>query len=469
MERNPALSADVLLVVASFASRGTLSAMMKTCRLLYHEGAKILVRRRVEIDDIQDLSSFLAFLHAENGSRCGFLRELVLDIDLPRPTTPNLMSPALSNLLADHSFRSLTSLRLGSAERMLRSHPQLAGGFASLKALTSLDIGPVGLKTLAVLAALESELRVLVLKYAPGLDQRPSAAECCHPVVVLQRFRNSLETLDVQGYEAELDRARFPEPYPRMQELILDSPDCPLLAPYIHAFPDMRNLSITTVFADNLTLDNLDAEEDLIEAFRRANRGDQAIYGSWTKLETVNGTAPDLYVAGLRCAIKDLYLNVCMWDPFKMVLGTLQDASVSRLHLFVHAVEALGNDGLPMVFRRLVDSSLEALFLHIRLCAEEEWDEDLRTVVNPTALERLLQSLGSLPIQKFHLVLRCEHSGYAAGPHSPTKKVCGGQGIQDFDCEAFARRVLATVPAVHDVDVRFNCSRKQHAKLRRAV
>ncbi|OJT03056.1 hypothetical protein TRAPUB_6399 [Trametes pubescens] len=391
MERNSALSADVMLVIASFASRATLSALMKTCRLLYHEGAKMLVRRRVEIGDVRDLSSFLAFLHAEEGSRCAFLRDLVLDIDLPRPTTPNPMSPALSNLLANHSFRSLTSLRLVGAERVLRSHPKLAAGFASLKALTSLDIGPVGPKTLSVLVALESELRVLVLKYAPGLDQRPSAAECCHPVVVLQRFKDSLETLDVQGYEAELDRALFTEPYPRMQELILDSPDCPLFAPYIHAFPDMRNLSITTVFADNLTRDNLYVEEDLIEAFRRANRGDQAVYGSWTKLETVNGTAPDLYVAGLRCAIKDLYLNVCLWDPFKMVLGTLQDASVSRLHLFVHAIDALQGCGLPMVFKRLVDSSLEALFLHIRLCAEEEWDEDLRAVVDPAALVSMLR------------------------------------------------------------------------------
>ncbi len=86
-----------------------------------------------------------------------------------------------------------------------------------------------------------------------------------------------------------------------------------------------------------------------------------------------------------------------------------------------------------------------------------------------TFQERLLQSLALLPIQKFHLILRCEHSRYATGPHSPSVEVCGAQGIQDFDCEVFAQRVLATVPAVQDVDIRFNCSRKQHAKLRRAT
>ncbi|KAI0830660.1 hypothetical protein BC628DRAFT_889684 [Trametes gibbosa] len=385
MTQNPLLPVDVLLQIASFASRTSLSAIMKTCHLLYHEGAKIMVRRRVVINNIPDFVSFLAFLRAEDTSRCLLLQDLVVSVDLPRPAVPNPVSQPLFKLLVEHTFRSLTSLRLDNSEDLLCTHSKLASGFSSLKTLTSLFIGPAGMNTLALLTVLQSDLRFLVLKYQPGLDQAHGASGY-HPVIVLQRFRESLESLEVHGYEAALDRTRLPSTYPHMQELVLDSPDCPILAPYIHAFPEVRNLSITTIFADRLTPDNIDRESNLIDAFRRANQGDQSTYGTWTKLETVTGTVPDLYLAGLRCSIEVLYMNVCTWDPFTMVLAVLRDVFVSRLHLYVFTSEAFEEDGLPMVFKALDNSSLDALHLYVRLCAQEEFEEDIRTVVNSDAL-----------------------------------------------------------------------------------
>ncbi|KAI0375350.1 hypothetical protein BV20DRAFT_960469 [Pilatotrama ljubarskyi] len=472
MDQSPLLSYDVLLEVGQFASRSTLSALMKTCRFLYHECGKTMVRRRVVIETIPDLASFLACLNAENGSRCRYLEHLVLDVELAGLFLPRSIARTLSDILTQQTFPSLTTLRLHNAEEILRSQPSLPSDFASLSALTSLTVSSAGSKTISFLKGLQSQdLQTVVLKYKPGFDQRPNTLESSHPLMALENFRSSLETVEVHGYEAELRRARFPERYPRVQELILNSPDCPLIAPYIHAFPDLRNLSITTVFADRLTPDNLPNELVLIDAFRRANVDEQVGFGSWTKLETVTGTAPDIYLAGLRCAIEVLYLNVCTWDPFTMVSSILRDASVTRLHLFVHMIEALDEDGLPMVFRQLSDSSLEAISLHVKLCSQVEWEEDLRTVVDHAALDYLVESLASLPVRKLHFALRCEDSGYTGEPHSPrpstSSKVCGAQKLQDFDCNAFAQRLLSTVAAVEHVDVRFMCSRKERAVARR--
>ncbi|KAI0639751.1 hypothetical protein C8Q77DRAFT_84426 [Trametes polyzona] len=238
MDRKPLLGVDILLEIALIAPYTTLSSLMKTCRLLYHECAKIMARRPVVVTNITDLKSFLAFLSAEDASRCCHLRHLVLDTVVPMEAPSRRVWQSLSRLLVDHPFQSLTSLYLTHAERLMHLDPDFAVGVASLTGLTTLHIGPVGTTTLDALRKLRCDLRVLVLKYADGLDQRTGAPpEHCHPVIIAQHFRHTLETLDVHGYEAELSRARFPKPYPRMHELILNSPDCPVLAPPHDSFP----------------------------------------------------------------------------------------------------------------------------------------------------------------------------------------------------------------------------------------
>ncbi|KAH9847370.1 hypothetical protein C2E23DRAFT_519620 [Lenzites betulinus] len=472
MAQKQLLPVDVLSQVALFAERSTLSAMMKTCHALYHEGAKIMVRRRVVIVNIPDCVSFLAFLRAEDTSRCRFLQDLVLSVELPRPAVPNPVSQHLYNLLEGRTFRCLTSLRLDNSESVLSTHTKLASSFSSLTSLTSLFIGPAGVLTLALLTNLKSDLKYLVLKYQSGVDQIHRASEL-HPVIVLQPFRESLESLEVHGFDVTLDRAQFPSEYPHMQELVLNSPDCPLLAPYIHAFPEVRNLSLTTVFANRLTLDNIDFEYEFINAYRLTNQDEQDVYGTWTKLETVTGTVPDLYLAGFRCAIQVLYMTACTWDPFEMALDVLQDASVSRLHLSVFTIAAFEDNGLPLVFKSLGDTGPDALHLHVRLRAQEEYEDDTKIVVTPDSLNYLLQSLASSPIQTFRFALRCEYTNYTtAGVHKPFEasegpRVCGAQELHAFDCDVFARQVLETVPAVQDVDVSFTCTRKQRAIVKR--
>ncbi|KAI0330532.1 hypothetical protein GY45DRAFT_1361335 [Cubamyces sp. BRFM 1775] len=471
MARSPVLSYDVLLEVAAFVSRPTLSAFMKTCRILYHEIAKMMLRRRVAIDNVYDMNSFTAFLNAE-ASRAGFLRDLTIDLEPPPPVGLHPAAWGISNTFLRHSFRSLTSLRLDHAEETLRLYPKLSDGLTSLSTLTSLVINSAGTSVMYMLVRLRAELRTLVIGYQPGLDQMETLPHhLLHPVVLLKRFRHSLETVEIRGYEVEFSRAKVPGEYPKVQEFILDSPDCPLLAPYIRAFPDVRNLCLTTVFANALTPDILPGERGTIDAFRRLNQLDQASNGAWTKLETVSGTVADVYLAGLSCAIEVLYLNVRMYDPFCMVHTILRDASVSRLHLFIHNLEVLEEDGLPMVLRQLGDSSPEALFLHIRLCAQTGYDPDQLILVDLAAIDRLLDSLSYLRIKKLDFKLCCDDAAWKRGPHRPLApgELCGGQDIRAFDCEAVAQRVLSSIPTVQDVAVRFTCDRGGEARAHRTL
>ncbi|KAI0673484.1 hypothetical protein C8Q78DRAFT_628439 [Trametes maxima] len=454
--RGHAIPYDIIIEIATFASRTTLSRLMKTCRTLYHECAKLQLRRRVAIETRPDLTSFLAFLHAEEGTRCRCLRELVLDVDLPPLPEPGGLARSLIMAIQNYSFQSLTSMQLDNAENMLDSHPKLSIGLASLGTLAALIIRPAGMASLAFLKNLHSKLRTLVVTYERGFDQSHGGEEAFHPIVAFTKFRHSLETLEVHGYEAELSRTRFPGTYPRVRELILDSPDSPLLAPYIHAFPDVRKLSLTTVFADRLTPDSLSLEMSLIDAFRRTNQNDQTKFGSWTKLETVTGTAADLYLAGLKCAMETLYLNVCQWDPWSMVLPILLDASVSELHLFVAAFDPLGDGALPSILGRLAHSRIESLNLHIHLRAQEEWEDGQRTMVNHNSLDRLLQTVVPLNLRKFRITLRCECFTRGCGRHNS----CGAHELRDFNTNTFAEHVLAVAPTVQEATVRFICSIK---------
>ncbi|KAI0778530.1 hypothetical protein BD413DRAFT_609128 [Trametes elegans] len=474
--RTPALPMDVLLEIASFCPTSTQCTLMRVCRTLYHDCAKSLLRRRIVIDVVSDLVSFIAFLQAEGGDRCQYLRDLVLDLHPPSGTLfatvslPGPISQSLVDIFTKNTFRSLVSLRLDNAEMLLRSHSHLANGFAHLTSLTSLTITQAGLESIKMVKVLRSHLRVLVLKYEETFDPDVHTAALFHPVLALQKFRRTLETLAIHGFEADLPRNDLCAQFPNMQELILDSPDSPLLAPYIKAFPNLRNLSITTGFADKLTPGNLQVEAEFYEPVRLTNRADQLTTGSWTKLETVTGTVPDIYIAGFTCPIEVLYLNVCKHDPFDMVLSILRDAVVNRLRLFVTPRRAFEEDGLPMVFRGLSHSILELLALNIRLCGDVDEYDERPCIVDTEATNRLLVSLASLSIQKLEIQLRCE-CVTGKGPHAPRppSRPCGGENLADFDCEAYARRALATVPAVQSVDVRFMCTFKQRASVERAA
>ena len=67
-----------LLEILSLSSQSVITALMHTCRTLYHDGAKEMLSRHVLIESATALESFLRFLNADNYARVSLLRDLSL-------------------------------------------------------------------------------------------------------------------------------------------------------------------------------------------------------------------------------------------------------------------------------------------------------------------------------------------------------------------------------------------------------
>ena len=104
------LTYDTLLHVISLTGYAKESVqLVATCRILYHEGAKIALKKPVTIYNEEQLASFLQFLRTENLSRCRFLRQLdlwalepesehvqeLIDVGAPIRSSPARQRPVL--------------------------------------------------------------------------------------------------------------------------------------------------------------------------------------------------------------------------------------------------------------------------------------------------------------------------------------------------------------------------------------
>lgn len=178
MPRDTRLNDDVLItimaILVSDSARSTATTMMLLSRRLYHEGGKLLLSHNVELRTSSEVSSFIEFCLAENGSRVIYVRDLTF-------TTPPL-SPALASSLAElvPRFTAIKKLALTRADLLLRGHDALAEAFTSLTSLEDLSLLK-GSTSADLLITLQSNLRVSHLYslswvrttdrlFEPGLD-----------------------------------------------------------------------------------------------------------------------------------------------------------------------------------------------------------------------------------------------------------------------------------------------------------
>ncbi|KAI0708027.1 hypothetical protein C8Q76DRAFT_138819 [Earliella scabrosa] len=130
---------DVLLHVIAMSSQETGTALMSTCRLLYHEGAKFVCRNPAGLETEQRLVSFLTFLSAEADMiRCRYIRRLDLWIFGMSPA----VAESLINALRHMHF--LESLIISHSELVLASHPDLPQQIAALKPLKHITLSYAG-------------------------------------------------------------------------------------------------------------------------------------------------------------------------------------------------------------------------------------------------------------------------------------------------------------------------------------
>ncbi|PIL24813.1 hypothetical protein GSI_12699 [Ganoderma sinense ZZ0214-1] len=306
----PTLHDDILLAVLSCSSRQTIISMMATCHVLYHEGAKIILRNwPVALESVgseHKARSLLRFLQAEQLSRCSYIRNLYVSMQ-PMPTA---IAKSLADLLP--RMTSLRSLFL-DIEQALRYHPSLFSAFAALPSIEDLVVTG-GERSCELIQSLPSHLVSAQLFFTPPNEearQRLFSNPAFHPLVMLQRSAPTLKTLTC-GFWCDINpRVLFSLPrvsYPNMHTFVFYESRSPTLAPYAKSFPRLAHLAVAET---SLKPRWLPAHSQLAARERNLNlaRSCSRDAPSWTRLCDYTGRLVDLWFLGLSCNIPRLILD----------------------------------------------------------------------------------------------------------------------------------------------------------------
>ena len=374
------LTYDILLhVISLFSYAKDAVHLMATCRLLHHAGAKIALRKPVVIEDSEQLASFLAFLSAENSSRCRYLKQLDLwtcgddedDIQDLIDILPRLVN--------------IESLRLSNGEDVLEPDYSLPRAFARLASLRHIEFPGVRMATSTLLSLLRSPLVSANIDFIADdcsdiwsyLDRRQWPEY--HPVTLLQNFSSTLEELQCAAWYTVTEPAIPKMPiYPNMRKLSLELHDLHLrMDPFIRAFPNLTHLHVLA--EDRGPIGNLELE--IIRVSHDVNLEKQLVpSGRWAHLEHFTGGVVDLYATGLTCHIRRV-----------TILGTLEDGQATDLletmlryarpvHL---GLEALAGSALAGFLSMLgSDCASNLINLSVCICFDaNDQEKDLRETI----------------------------------------------------------------------------------------
>ncbi|PIL37631.1 hypothetical protein GSI_01325 [Ganoderma sinense ZZ0214-1] len=221
---------------------------MATCHLLYHEGAKIILRDTpVSFDEKMSEGKALAllrFIQAEHLSRCSHIRKL----HVLMPTLPDILAKALVQLVPRMSSLKILVVAIEDA---LESHPDLLLVFSSLRSVDNLAVVNSGERSCELVRAFQSPLVDAKIYFNP--TGRHSLADLssktpCHPLVMLQHSASTLTTL-VAGFFVDSNiRLVFVRPpdvvYPALHTLVLRDCSSLSLAPYVRCCPNLAHLCV---------------------------------------------------------------------------------------------------------------------------------------------------------------------------------------------------------------------------------
>ena len=250
------------------------------------------------------------------------------DIDAEPPQIHNLtinvaaipkpFATSFSSRVFNHATcSSMQKLAFANAEEFLRSDHNFAEGFARLTALRTLLIENIGKDACWMLLNMQSSLRTAELCFHTPSQELSEDAPLANPLSLLRSSQSTLERVKLVGGGTEAT----PFTYPRVTTLALERVHAPRTLDYIHAFPNLRHLSITGARFTDL------ADDGPCTCFatqREANVADQGEHGEWATLDSVTGGVLDVYTLGLRTSVTRLALTgraEGCWDaPFAAVL-----------------------------------------------------------------------------------------------------------------------------------------------------
>ncbi|RDX47261.1 hypothetical protein OH76DRAFT_1557909 [Lentinus brumalis] len=332
------LNLDALLEVFCRTNMSTQSQIMKTCRVLYREGGKQLVRQNVvSLRTEAQLASFLLFMRADGLSRMPYIRALTVGSKGHKSSQAiEWLVELFAELVACAS--GLQKLSYHCVHKNPAMDGRLAAHIASMTTLTVLSVSRMDHPTWAILQHIRSRLTTAHFEFADEeFDDSVPPSDHVDLVHLLEGSRTTLESLTVHGSHFNVITTTTGPAYPRMAELDLNLETLwmPVASHYMQSFPNLRFLRIED---SGVSMDGRPAiGSPQCAALRASNRSYQQEYGSWRLLDLFAGQAQHLYPLGLTCRIEHLiiYDSDTSYEEVDATIlrAMLSDARPTRLDL----------------------------------------------------------------------------------------------------------------------------------------
>ncbi|RPD72195.1 hypothetical protein L226DRAFT_512037 [Lentinus tigrinus ALCF2SS1-7] len=480
---DPALPLDLLLTLMETSSRSTTSRMMRTCRLLYNRGARILLGSGVFLSTSEDAISFLRFMLADTDARFPHLRSLKIS----RGNFSLSGVHALRGLLC-HKSLALHTLILMDAESVLLSDParrnksntpSLFMALANLRSLKNLVIDGCDVISFSLLRMMVCSLETASLNLGSYTSWSSiTSADDRNPILLLMRSSHTLQELRGSCFDSSPETIKFDVVYPsvRLISASYSSSWMPATLAYINAFPNLEHLSLTCP-SHRFEGNGADPNSVLhLFSNRECNLNDQENYSiTWEHLQEVSGSVIDLFVLGLVCQVPtvrvldDISERMC-----RFLRDVIADMKPTTLVMTV-AGSGLFAPGSPMnvVLRQAAAQHLRKLDLEICF-APCEWGANLDCILKN--VRDTFVSAG-IPLRSLSLTLNyglLTTPSILVGSSSPFEHACPlEQELLDMARDATRARLLFSdairTLKPEDVSIQLSTEREPHQYMLGAV
>ncbi|KAI0738336.1 hypothetical protein C8Q80DRAFT_272317 [Daedaleopsis nitida] len=309
----PILNRDILRTVLEEAERATIGTLMRTCRALYQEGARLLLSENVNVGlgGKKKLISFLRFMVAEDGRRWQFLSDVSIFGD-PR------FSSRHAKILADgiRRARNIRRLKLHGIDEFLSSHQDLTAAVASLPNVKHLEVSRAGKYCCKLLGSARWELLTAQLSLGGEgeghWDENLGLETRMHPAALLSTSQATLTELHCYLWQPDKLSADSPV-YPNVRKLEMDAMiRYPATHEWVRTYPNVRSLDVSTIPAD------YEGQQEDCDEVHARNRSAVASQGCWSQgLDELSANCADMYILGLTCRVRHVRVSLSAWDlPF---------------------------------------------------------------------------------------------------------------------------------------------------------
>ncbi|CAL1717100.1 unnamed protein product [Somion occarium] len=391
-----AINYDILVYIMTFlriVKRGSLFALMKTCRILYTAGAPYLLAGQVNFDGKPDqMESFNCFMHQNLALRGSFIRRIHLNV--PDLWEDNIYEDSYdyqtdilqrSSEVLKHCSR-LQHLEILGSEDWLSMGRRLGPALASLVDVEYVMFGGKGDRTDGLLRITNWPLKAMCISFA--YDDASDGDYKGDPRTLLRHVYDlkevHVEWLDF-GPEGE------GETFPHLETFSVEFWGDIGMRPLLESFPKLRNLRIYAAVSELQAMDEI-----RLVAIRHRNIQAQVSH-RWSHLDYVEGELVAVYLLAPQCHIAHLNIPLPSDDDAQRYwFAVIGDARPIRLTFYVSF-----KNYQPIILQKLTPPSFPIPTTHL--------DLTLSMSFSPASMEdvetNILDFLGSLSLTFLQVTL----------------------------------------------------------------